>query len=526
MPVSNISVVGVRFSTSGAGRWIGQRSSTSMSPAWSMGSPSRLKMRPSVTSPTGTVIGPPVSTTSIPRARPSVESMATARTRSSPRCCCTSQTMTSSSAPALTPSCSISLLASGRAMVIALLISGSSSGNTASITTPVISSMRPTFLPSLWRSSFFSSVAAIGFSLAQRLGAGDDFHDLLGDLGLAGPVHLQGEVFDELPRVLRGVAHSGHARAVLGRGGLQQGAVDRDLHVVRDEPLEDLLGVGLVLDERAVPRALRVVAVLVLVLLEDRGLLQRQQRLAAHVLRERGDVAVVEDLHAVDLAVDVGGDQVLGDLARVGVLRAVGEADVGARGVALAEAQRRDAAPPGGVPLQRAPLVLVLGGGAQARADDLRVERAGQAAVAGDEQQPHGVDALVLLEDREVRDVLGRLGRLAGHAADRARVGPQRGDALLGPAQARRRDHLHGAGDLLDVLDRGDPVLDVTLGGHRYAFAVSCSRVSSSSESPLEPSTPTPTSLLPSPSPPPSDLRSLARSEPPSSEGWPSSSRS
>ena len=32
MPVSNISVVGVRFSTFGAGRWIGQRSSYSTSP--------------------------------------------------------------------------------------------------------------------------------------------------------------------------------------------------------------------------------------------------------------------------------------------------------------------------------------------------------------------------------------------------------------------------------------------------------------------------------------------------------------
>src|SRR3954464_7499423 len=257
MPVSNISVVGVRSSTSGAGRWIGQRSSTSMSPIWSIGSPSRLKMRPSVTLPTGTVMGPPVSTTSMPRARPSVESIATARTRSSPRCCCTSQTMTSSSAPALTPSSSISLLASGRAMVIALLISGSSSGNTASITTPVISSMRPTFLPSLWRSSFFSSVAAIGFSLAQRLGAGDDFHDLLGDLGLAGTVHLEGQVVDELAGVLGRVAHGGHARAVLGSGGLQQGAVDRDLDVVGDESLEDLLGVGLVLDEGAMAGVLR-----------------------------------------------------------------------------------------------------------------------------------------------------------------------------------------------------------------------------------------------------------------------------
>ena len=58
MPVSNISVVGVRFSTVGAERWIGQRSLPSgMSSPRSIGSPSRLKMRPSVAVPTGTVIG-------------------------------------------------------------------------------------------------------------------------------------------------------------------------------------------------------------------------------------------------------------------------------------------------------------------------------------------------------------------------------------------------------------------------------------------------------------------------------------
>ena len=49
-------------------------------------------MRPRVASPTGTVIGPPVSVTTAPRWMPSVASIATARTRSSPRCCCTSQT--------------------------------------------------------------------------------------------------------------------------------------------------------------------------------------------------------------------------------------------------------------------------------------------------------------------------------------------------------------------------------------------------------------------------------------------------
>ena len=50
----------------------------------STGSPRTFQRRPSVTSPTGTLIGAPVSTTSTPRGRPSVESIATARTRSSP----------------------------------------------------------------------------------------------------------------------------------------------------------------------------------------------------------------------------------------------------------------------------------------------------------------------------------------------------------------------------------------------------------------------------------------------------------
>ena len=58
----------------------------------SIACPITFQSRPSVGSPTGTEIGAPVSTTSTPRARPSVESIATARTRSSPRCCCTSAT--------------------------------------------------------------------------------------------------------------------------------------------------------------------------------------------------------------------------------------------------------------------------------------------------------------------------------------------------------------------------------------------------------------------------------------------------
>ena len=51
--------------------------------------------------------------------------------------------------------------------------------------------------------------------LDQRLGAGDDFHYLLGDLGLARAVHLEGEVGDQFARVL-------------GAEGARIAAVDRN----------------------------------------------------------------------------------------------------------------------------------------------------------------------------------------------------------------------------------------------------------------------------------------------------------
>src|SRR5215210_1789680 len=56
----------------------------------------------------------------------------------------------------------------------------------------------------------------VAASLAgRRLRAGDDLHDLLGDLGLALAVGLHGQVVEHLVGVLRGVAHRGHARPVL-----------------------------------------------------------------------------------------------------------------------------------------------------------------------------------------------------------------------------------------------------------------------------------------------------------------------
>ena len=63
-------------------------------------------------------------------------------------------------------------------------------------------------------------------SLLQRLGAGDDLDQLLGDLGLACAVVAHRQLVDHLAGVAGGAVHGAHACALLGGGVLQQPAED------------------------------------------------------------------------------------------------------------------------------------------------------------------------------------------------------------------------------------------------------------------------------------------------------------
>ena len=69
---------------------MGRRSVVWTGPLPSMGSPVTLNMRPSVASPTGMVMGAPVSRASMPREIPSVEERAMHRTSPPPICWTTS----------------------------------------------------------------------------------------------------------------------------------------------------------------------------------------------------------------------------------------------------------------------------------------------------------------------------------------------------------------------------------------------------------------------------------------------------
>ena len=105
MPVSKISVFVERSTTGGASRWMGQYSSALTGPRSSIGSPSRLKTRPSVALPTGTRTGAPVSMQAMPRTMPSVLPRATQRTRPPP-----SWAWTSPVRRTFTPFCSASIV--------------------------------------------------------------------------------------------------------------------------------------------------------------------------------------------------------------------------------------------------------------------------------------------------------------------------------------------------------------------------------------------------------------------------------
>src|SRR5258708_11728159 len=161
-------------------------------------------MRPSVPSPTGTLIGWPVSDTSWPRTRPSLVSMAVVRRVDWARCWARS---------------------SGRRLAwflvcSALRIAGRWSSNCTSTTAPMTWVMRPTLLAIMSSSQIGSQRQC----LLQSFCAGDDLDQFLGDHRLAGAVVGERLLADHLAGVAGGVIHRRHLRAVERRRVLHQPA--------------------------------------------------------------------------------------------------------------------------------------------------------------------------------------------------------------------------------------------------------------------------------------------------------------
>src|SRR5215470_14634928 len=216
MPVTRIAASVDCSVYSGVFWWMARRSLNLTGPASSTGSPMTLMMRPSVPSPTGTVIGPPLSVTSWPRTSPSVESIATVRTVDSPRCCATSSTRR-------LPWLSVSS---------ALRIGGKSPSKCTSTTAPITWEMRPVLLAIL---------SSEGSLLLQRLGAGDDLDQLFGDHRLARAVVGERLLADHLAGIAGRIVHRGHLRAIERSDVLEQGSERLHRDVARQQRRENVL---------------------------------------------------------------------------------------------------------------------------------------------------------------------------------------------------------------------------------------------------------------------------------------------
>jgi len=99
------------------------------------------------------------------------------------------------------------------------------------------------------------------------------------------------------------------------------------------------------------------------------------------------------------------------------------------------------------------------------RADDVRIERAAEAAVGRDDNDDDVALRLARLQKRMRIDVDAR-GDRGKHLAQTGGVRARGEHPLLRAAQLGRRHHLHGLGDLLRVLDAADPAPDIDRAGH------------------------------------------------------------
>src|SRR6187431_1383281 len=408
-----------------------------------MTSPVVLKTLPRVMSPTGTVIGPPVSCTGIPRTRPSVGCREMARTMLSPMCCATSRFRWR-----LTPSTSTSV-------VSRLYCSGMpSTGNSTSTTGPMMREMRPT-PPTAWvslRSLTDAVMVSLSLALGQRAGAADDFADLLGDLRLARLVGQSGVLLDELLGVVRGRLHRPLAGGELGRGGLEHAVEEPGVDVLRQQRVEHLLGAGL----EGVQRQ-EVIVIRRLLPLDD---LERQQADDLGLLGDHRDEPAEDDVHLVDAAL-LGRrrevvDQPLAHLAGRLERGLLGVAAPLRRTVAVAELVEADRLAAEQVGNDLLALLAQGRGEALALLDDRRAVGTGETAVGRDDHDRGALDVLLLGGQRVL--LVGE----RRHGRDRAGQGPgvraRLAHRLLRLDDAGRGHELHRPGDLLGRADGTDAV--------------------------------------------------------------------
>ena len=198
----------------------------------------------------------------------------------------------------------------------------------------------------------------------------------------------------------------------------------------------------------------------------------REDVLLDHLLHERRDEVVVDDDDAVDLTARVEVGDGMRERLRVVVRGPVAEAGPRLDDLVAAEAQGRDALPAGRQPAHALPLCPELPVEGEGVAKHLRVERAGETAVAGQRQDRDGPLLLVTLEERQPAHRRAGAGRADHQLHHPVGIRPHRLDPRLRTPEPRGCHQLHGFGDLPRVADRPDSPLQVLDRGHAVSLSL------------------------------------------------------
>src|SRR5450631_2075505 len=298
--------------------------------------------------------------------------------------------------------------------------------------------------------------------LAECLRAADDLHQLRGDRRLARSVVNERVFADHFGRLLGGGFHGRHARTELGGLRFVQRAQDRHLDVHRHEPLEQRPAVGLE-QVLAVRRPLGLVCRGFTGLC--RRLLQRNQRLRHDALAHRALELVVHYVDRIDLAVDERGQDLARDAASLLDVELLPNARQHFEHRRVATAEEVPALAADGDDLDGLASGLTLVPNFRCRAQDVRVERPAQTAIAGDDEQEHRLlRATRQQRTSAVREgaffLASAAGNLAEHLSRLHGVRAEGLDTLLGAREPRACNHLLRARDLLRRFDARDTLAD------------------------------------------------------------------
>merc|ERR1719201_1652647 len=305
-----------------------------------------------------------------------------------------------------------------------------------------------------------------------RIGAGDDLHELLGDLRLAGAVHLRLEAALQVLRVVRRRLHRRHPRGELRGNRFLQRAQELAVEVERQDRIEELR--RLLLEDHVRHEVRRRRNRHRLLLDRDVAVLRRQledfvalhlhagrqerDQSAHHGLRgDHRDEGGVQELDAVKLASVEGGEELRGDLLGLGGGGGLGARhhfadrrltllEVGDSLVADADELDLDA-----LGLEGLDALL-------RHLDRLRVVPAAEATVPSDRNKTDLLD-FTRLEEWQVETLgLHALQEAAEDALEGLGEGPRPKHSFLRAADLRRRNQLHRRRDLLRVLHGADAV--------------------------------------------------------------------